>query len=745
MTRYFKIIILATVLCLVPAVGWGTTYYVDCDVGASGDGSSWAQAFKTIGEGENAAQNAGDTVYISGGTYAESIDCSAFAGSSNNPITFEGSSEPGHSDEVIIDPNNADGLFLGEDYVDWKNVVFKNIEAGSIGIYLTGDNCTFENVKVQDADRLLYLEHAISCVFKKSDFQGINGAQPYGIDGTNLNNITFQYCRFRASENYSNKPIRLQGNAGTTYDFYNCILSGSGSEAIYQADANVTTNMKNCIVAGNQTLGGSHFTINKIAGTLNLFNSLWLPNWKYSTYGLNGVSESDNISIMPNFISSRYLSYFSITIDDYNLDYAEAVAALAESYGWRITFFVQITGIIGKENYTSRLQALVAAGHEIGSHSYSHPHLTNLNALEIQYTGAGATCVMTINASNLTIDSANDGDDLGPLDLTNASYDTLGKLCKYLNNESNYTCIRNSDTSARTLSSALADFADQDIKTAAYTAQLDQTRFFEDEITDSKTWFENTIGGGYVCKTFSYPYSDQNEAVQDAVKAAGYIGARAAGSETLSNLEIFDTECRGYEKGNGTEATIKKNASGTFYDMAERGTFNSLLTHTETDYTTVQLGYVLDIAMEIPGLVVDTFGNHCNEIRTSEDWIDADGDGERWTRTLIDNSDYHLQSSSPCIDAGTDVSLTKDFEGNPVPWGIHPDIGAYEYGYECKGDFDCDGDVDDDDLAVFAFELGQMPCVGDCRGDFDSDGDVDGADLSSFAAQYGKDDCPVCP
>jgi hypothetical protein len=36
-----------------------------------------------------------------------------------------------------------------------------------------------------------------------------------------------------------------------------------------------------------------------------------------------------------------------------------------------------------------------------------------------------------------------------------------------------------------------------------------------------------------------------------------------------------------------------------------------------------------------------------------------------------------LQAGSPAIDAGVDVGLTKDFEGNPIVGT--PDIGAYEY------------------------------------------------------------------
>jgi parallel beta-helix repeat protein len=40
-------------------------------------------------------------------------------------------------------------------------------------------------------------------------------------------------------------------------------------------------------------------------------------------------------------------------------------------------------------------------------------------------------------------------------------------------------------------------------------------------------------------------------------------------------------------------------------------------------------------------------------------------------------TDFRLQSGSPAIDAGTNVGLTADYEGNPIVG--NPDIGAYEY------------------------------------------------------------------
>lgn len=43
------------------------------------------------------------------------------------------------------------------------------------------------------------------------------------------------------------------------------------------------------------------------------------------------------------------------------------------------------------------------------------------------------------------------------------------------------------------------------------------------------------------------------------------------------------------------------------------------------------------------------------------------------------NRDFHLKSTSPCIDAGTDVGLTTDYDGNTIPFNVTPDIGAFEY------------------------------------------------------------------
>ena len=45
----------------------------------------------------------------------------------------------------------------------------------------------------------------------------------------------------------------------------------------------------------------------------------------------------------------------------------------------------------------------------------------------------------------------------------------------------------------------------------------------------------------------------------------------------------------------------------------------------------------------------------------------------------VSNHDYQLTHTSPARDAGIDVGVETDYEGNPRPYGDRPDIGAYEY------------------------------------------------------------------
>jgi uncharacterized repeat protein (TIGR02543 family) len=66
------------------------------------------------------------------------------------------------------------------------------------------------------------------------------------------------------------------------------------------------------------------------------------------------------------------------------------------------------------------------------------------------------------------------------------------------------------------------------------------------------------------------------------------------------------------------------------------------------------------------GASTDTTGSN-SRIVTDPGFVNASAD------------DFHLRSGSPCIDAGTNLGMARDYDGTAIPQGSAPDIGAYEY------------------------------------------------------------------
>ncbi len=95
--------------------------------------------------------------------------------------------------------------------------------------------------------------------------------------------------------------------------------------------------------------------------------------------------------------------------------------------------------------------------------------------------------------------------------------------------------------------------------------------------------------------------------------------------------------------------------------------------------------------------------------------------------------DFHLQPDSPCVDAGVDVGLTQDFEGNPVPQGNAPDIGAYEF-VRKTADLNGDGVVDIQDLIMVAGDFGKKHNFNP-KADTDNNNEIDIYDVVFVASR----------
>ncbi|MFC1789949.1 right-handed parallel beta-helix repeat-containing protein [Patescibacteria group bacterium] len=112
---------------------------------------------------------------------------------------------------------------------------------------------------------------------------------------------------------------------------------------------------------------------------------------------------------------------------------------------------------------------------------------------------------------------------------------------------------------------------------------------------------------------------------------------------------------------------------------------------------------------------------------------------------LTSATNFHLLADSPCINAGVDVGLTSDYQGNLIV-GL-PDVGAYEYSgvapptatiepiVHCLplGDIDCSGKVNSIDFSYLIAHLD----TSDPQSDLDDSGSVNYLDLSPLFDNYG--------
>ena len=99
------------------------------------------------------------------------------------------------------------------------------------------------------------------------------------------------------------------------------------------------------------------------------------------------------------------------------------------------------------------------------------------------------------------------------------------------------------------------------------------------------------------------------------------------------------------------------------------------------------------------------------------------------------------------LNAVKGVTIPLTLTGNlKASQGAIPIVGkdCIEVKGKCKGDFDCDGDVDGKDIHKikrhFGWNQSESSCdeEGICEGDFDDDGDIDGIDVNAFKTIFGN-------
>jgi hypothetical protein len=137
------------------------SYYVDGAVSHSGDGTSWAAAWKNFSDIQWATLNAGSIIYVSGGTssrtYTETLVVEA-SGLEGRPVTVTRGEDIGHGGAVIIDGQYAReyGVVVdGQNHIVVRGFEVRNhIDAGIRVVSATAAVIIEENIVDSGAPNL---------------------------------------------------------------------------------------------------------------------------------------------------------------------------------------------------------------------------------------------------------------------------------------------------------------------------------------------------------------------------------------------------------------------------------------------------------------------------------------------------------------------------------------------------------------------------------------------------------------
>ncbi len=166
-----------------------------------------------------------------------------------------------------------------------------------------------------------------------------------------------------------------------------------------------------------------------------------------------------------------------------------------------------------------------------------------------------------------------------------------------------------------------------------------------------------------------------------------------------TDISVYNNVCYGNgQNSSGALTTKSEIALSTSADIT-----NNITVKNNIGYATVADTYAIYVDANTSGNTVTI---------TNNDWYRASGNWYYWNITAgatlatwngyagvgtdinsnpsfvsVVTPDFSLQSFSLCINAGTNVGLTRDYAGNAVPECFNPlpDIGAYEYQHDCSG------------------------------------------------------------
>ncbi|MFO1070017.1 MAG: right-handed parallel beta-helix repeat-containing protein [Geminicoccaceae bacterium] len=203
------LLIMASVGAPVPA--GATSYFVNKAVASSGDGRSWATAWKSFAKIRWDRIVAGDTLYISGGsggrTYYETLMVGA-SGAAGRPITIRPGLSSGHNGPVTIDGQNvrASGVSLsGRNHVVITGLRIRNHANAGIGVKYASAGVRIEHNAIDSGDPGGGNARGV-------DVRGCVGTLPVVVHGNSFSTPTSSRARTDAFWSSDNDGVVFENN-----------------------------------------------------------------------------------------------------------------------------------------------------------------------------------------------------------------------------------------------------------------------------------------------------------------------------------------------------------------------------------------------------------------------------------------------------------------------------------------------------------------------------------------------------
>ena len=450
--------------------------------------------------------------------------------------------------------------------------------------------------------------------------------------------------------------IGVYGGSGISIS--GSILSGNTDTAFWLAGTTGPSTITSSTISGNAVLNNWTPIIENDGPSLTVSNSVLLPNpYVPNTWNFIGLTEDGtNVRQSPMFTARATPMIVIPYIDDYsNMAVAQAVAGVAQSYGFHLTWALD-TARVNAQDW-SAIAAFQAQGNELAAHTRTHSDMAYLGVFTIQYTGTASSAKMSIDIASRKIQTFINGSAYPEINYTIPDYYPAAYLCNDISTVPGYSCSMTPTQSWWTASYSsqtylnpltFADVTMVDI-TTPYVVMADASRYYAYELQGSKADIEANVPG-YKVTTFATPYSSSNDGVDSLIRDAGFQLNRnvmnaipqVSSSYLLSHLNVFNvasltpTYITSDPKISVDALVEALGASGGIFAFYSHGYNEFSLAQWDTFFA----------ELKAVGATCMTATEALSYVKANGTLV-QDGTGKYWNSVIVPNPNYTPTTTSP--------------------------------------------------------------------------------------------------